>query len=31
MMGIDLLQWPAMIVTLIAAWAVGSRSARRRR
>src|SRR5262245_36207766 len=31
MMDINLLQWPAMMVTLIAAWAVGSRSARRRR
>jgi hypothetical protein len=30
MMDINLLQWPAMMVTLIAAWAVGSRSARRR-
>ena len=27
---IDLLQWPAMIVTLIAAWAVGSGSSQRR-
>lgn len=28
---LDLLQWPAMLVTLAAAWAVGSRSARRRK
>lgn len=27
---VDLLQWPALIVTVIAAWAVGSRSPRRR-
>jgi hypothetical protein len=27
---LDLLQWPAMIVTIAAAWLVGSRSARRR-
>jgi len=30
-MDIDLLQWPAMMVTLAAAWAVGSQSAGRRR
>lgn len=28
---LDLLQWPAMLITLLAAWAVGSRSASRRR
>lgn len=28
---IDLLQWPAMAATLAAAWAVGSRSSRRRK
>lgn len=28
---LDLLQWPAMVVTLIAAWAVGSRAASRRK
>lgn len=28
---LDLLQWPAMVVTLTAAWAVGSRSSRRRK
>jgi hypothetical protein len=28
---LNLLQWPAMAVTLLAAWAVGSRSARRRK
>jgi hypothetical protein len=28
---LDLLQWPAMAVTLTAAWAVGSRSSGRRR
>lgn len=28
---LGLLQWPAMIVTLVAAWAVGSRSSGRRR
>jgi hypothetical protein len=27
---LDLLQWPAMIVTLAAAWAVGSTRSRRR-
>ena len=27
---LDLLQWPAMAVTLVAAWLVGSRSRRRR-
>ena len=27
---IDFLQWPAMVATLIAAWLVGSRQARRR-
>jgi hypothetical protein len=26
----DLLQWPAMVVTIAAAWLVGSRSATRR-
>lgn len=26
----DLLQWPAMVVTIAAAWLVGSRSPRRR-
>jgi hypothetical protein len=30
-MDINLLQWPAMLVTLIAAWAVGSQSPGRRR
>jgi hypothetical protein len=30
-MDINLLQWPAMLVTLVAAWAVGSQSPRRRR
>jgi hypothetical protein len=29
-MGPDLLQWPAMAVTIAAAWLVASRSARRR-
>jgi nitrate reductase gamma subunit len=28
---VDLLQWPAMIVTVLAAWCVASRSAQRRR
>ncbi|HMN47082.1 MAG TPA: hypothetical protein PKE27_21070 [Povalibacter sp.] len=28
---LDLLQWPAMIVTLAAAWAVGSTRSRRRK
>lgn len=28
---LDQLQWPAMLVTLLAAWAVGSRSASRRK
>jgi hypothetical protein len=27
---LDLLQWPAMIVTVVAAWLVASRSARKR-
>ncbi|MGX5672400.1 hypothetical protein [Thermomonas fusca] len=27
---LDLLQWPAMAVTLVAAWLVGSRTRRRR-
>ena len=27
---LDLLQWPAMVVTVIAAWLVASRSARKR-
>ena len=27
---IDLLQWPAMAASLLAAWLVGSRSAKRR-
>lgn len=27
---LDLLQWPAMVVTLVAAWMVGSRHMRRR-
>jgi len=27
---LDLLQWPAMVVTLAAAWAVGSTRSRRR-
>ena len=27
---LDLMQWPAMIVTLLAAWAVGSTQRRRR-
>jgi hypothetical protein len=27
---LDLLQWPAMLATVIAAWLVGSRSPRRR-
>ncbi|HEX2566080.1 MAG TPA: hypothetical protein VHL85_04425 [Burkholderiales bacterium] len=27
---VDLLQWPAMAVTVLAAWLVASRSARRR-
>ena len=29
-MWLDLLQWPAMAVTIVAAWLVGSRIARRR-
>jgi hypothetical protein len=29
-MWLDLLQWPAMAVTVVAAWLVGSRSAHRR-
>ena len=28
---IDLLQWPAMLLTLLAAWWIGSRQPRRRR
>ena len=28
---IDLLQWPAMLVTVLAAWLVGSRDRRRRK
>ncbi|MCY1280733.1 hypothetical protein D3C76_1159200 [compost metagenome] len=28
---LDLLQWPAMLVTVLAAWLVGSRQRRRRR
>jgi len=28
---LDLVQWPAMVVTVVAAWFVGSRSATRRR
>ena len=27
---LDLVQWPAMAITVLAAWLVGSRSARRR-
>lgn len=27
---VNLLQWPAMVITLAAAWAVASRSSRRR-
>ena len=27
---LDLIQWPAMVVTVVAAWLVGSRSKRRR-
>ena len=27
---LDALQWPAMLVTIISAWLVGSRSARKR-
>lgn len=27
---VDLLQWPAMAITVLAAWLVGSRSAHRR-
>lgn len=27
---LDLMQWPAMVVTVLAAWLVGSRSARKR-
>jgi hypothetical protein len=29
-MWLDLLQWPAMAVTMVAAWLVGSRAAHRR-
>lgn len=29
-MQLDWLQWPAMVVTVVAAWLVGSRSKRRR-
>jgi hypothetical protein len=29
-MWLDLLQWPAMAVTMVAAWLVASRAARRR-
>ena len=29
-MDIDLLQWPAMVVTITAAWLVGARSRRKR-
>ena len=29
-MNIDWLQWPAMLVTVVAAWLVGSRSKQRR-
>lgn len=28
---IDLLQWPAMLLTVLAAWCIGSRQPRRRR
>ncbi|MCO7514025.1 hypothetical protein NJF44_06595 [Pseudomonas guariconensis] len=28
---IDLLQWPAMVLTVLAAWCIGSRQPRRRR
>ncbi|MDF3933628.1 hypothetical protein [Pseudomonas citronellolis] len=28
---LDLLQWPAMLVTVLAAWLVGSRERRRRK
>lgn len=28
---LDLLQWPAMVVTVVAAWLVASRSARKRK
>jgi hypothetical protein len=27
---VDLVQWPAMVLTVLAAWLVGSRSARKR-
>jgi hypothetical protein len=27
---LDLMQWPAMVVTVLSAWLVGSRSARKR-
>jgi hypothetical protein len=27
---VDLLQWPAMVITVIAAWLVGSRAAHKR-
>ena len=27
---VDLLQWPAMVITVIGAWLVGSRAARKR-
>ena len=27
---VDLVQWPAMLLTVLAAWLVGSRSARKR-
>jgi len=27
---LDLLQWPAMVITVLAAWLVGSRAARKR-
>lgn len=30
-MNLDLLQWPAMLLTLVASWFVASRSERRRR
>lgn len=28
---LDLLQWPAMVITVVSAWLVASRSARRRK
>ena len=28
---LDLLQWPAMVITVVAAWLVASRSARKRK